>query len=680
MNRPRFSILEQFDPLLSKEQEPTTPTILDSDHEDELSDPEKENTAPESSSSDITLCTFFTKGPKQPYSTPVKLTKRLIDVGDMTVASAGDGEDGDLEGENQGTADDNDEELSLPMTPRTWTLKRTPNSPRTPLAEISIRGVPAAPLHRATSRAHHDSSPQLSEEVLKSLPPPNSSLSLVINTVNSTGTAFGKIQPTTSTIALSASVGNGHPIPPPHAPKIQVYSPEEDLTKSESLLNKVPAPFDMAELNRNDADTSNDTSLLTPPIPRTNHVNTSSDDPIRQSLDLHASFQLHLQSPESSFDLLNDKISFLDGNSRMLPSFALEDDSDEYEGRIQDSDISEGNASVTPTNSLTPEKLSTPSEITFPEAEPNSPSDSPVSPTTMLPSMTKAEPPSETMSPEKSETPSSARPEESEAATLLPPIVAERGAVLSTPGYRNSVPYVPPVPALRIIKRTKRYDTKVSKPLETTATYPPLCVSLAQQTPEAPGQRSYKAEPFSRTASPTIVPLRCDSTSSNEGKNPDASIVRPVRTSQPVQPAKPGAPMPMRIAPAMFSTSRPQSILAQRGLSYQTSAAGSNGSGNVVGPRRVIVSEVKHEKPVHKSTSSLMTAKRSEHGVGRTLKTELALPSRTTYNTGGVSAPASGMPRPVGAGSKLPAPTSGIARLKGAGSAAPRGPPAPRRA
>lgn len=44
---------------------------------------------------------------------------------------------------------------------------------------------------------------------------------------------------------------------------------------------------------------------------RPNHLTTSSADPRRTSVDLQSSFRLQLGSPDMSFDLLNDKISFL---------------------------------------------------------------------------------------------------------------------------------------------------------------------------------------------------------------------------------------------------------------------------------------------------------------------------------------------------------------------------------
>ncbi|KAG7098975.1 hypothetical protein E1B28_000862 [Marasmius oreades] len=680
MNRPRFSVLEEFDPLVAEQTEPITPTALDLDREDELSDPEKENTVP----ANITMHTFFTKGYKKIYSTPVKLTKRLIDVGDVTVASAG--EEGDLNGEDQ--EDENDEGLYLPTTPKSTIVKHISNTPRTPLADIPFQESTGVPLHRETSQTHCDCLPQLSKKTLsfQSLPL-HSTLSLVINTINSTGTAFGKSQSATSPTALPKPEDNGHPLNPPRTPRIQVHSPETDLAKPESLLNHVSAPFDMTELDHNDPDTSSDTSLLAPPVPRENRVQASSDDLIRQSLDLHTSFQLQLQFPESSFDLLNDKISFLDGSSRALPSFLLEDDSDDFEGKMHDEDTAEEGSSVTPTNSLTPEKLPVTYENISPEGDPSAQPTSPISPTAMIPTTAKVELTIGISSPKGSKV-SSMVPKEPDTAALLAPIAVERGAIFSTPGYRNSVPFIPPVPALRIIKRTKRFQAKVPKPSDAAATCPPLCMSPASEisgeSSEISGHRPQiiKEQVARPPSSSTTVPMRRDFASIREDKAPSAPAIRLTRTSQPVQPAKPGGPMPMRIAPAMFSTSRPQNILAQRGLSHQTSGAGSNGNGNVISSRRVLVPEADHEKLVAKPNPSFEAAKRTEQGLGRAVKMGSAPPARTTYNIGGMS---SGVPRPAGMGSRLPAPTSGIARFKGtttavSGGVAIRGLPAPRRA
>ncbi|KAK1228504.1 hypothetical protein PQX77_008444 [Marasmius sp. AFHP31] len=683
MNRPRPSILEQFDPLISEEKEPATPTALDSDHEDGSDFSDKENAVP--AAGEISMCTFFTKGCKTAYPTPIKLTKRLIDVGDVTI----NGEDNEPEcnSEDDDADDENTGVFSLPMTPKPRSMVKSPiSTPRTPLADITIEDV--SPLPRQKKTFHSRYSPQIVHKSLESPPPPlpHSSLSFVINAVNSTGAAFGKSQASTTKPGLL--VPNNHP--GSSTPEIQVYSPEEDLGKSESLLNRVPAPFTMSEIDGDDADTPSDTSLLALPIPRASPVNTSSGDPIRQSLDLHASFQLQFQSPESSFDLLNDKISFLEGHSKVLSSFSLDEDSDHQEdnsepwaGLPQEGEEEEEDASITPTN-MTPEKLPT-SDNTPPAIALNDEPSTPVSPTPSYTGAPSADVSVPSTSPKAPEAPCPVA-EEAEAPTILAPLAAERGTLLATPGYRNSVPYIPPVPALRIVKRTKRYDTRLSKP-SLSAACPPLCASPvppeASEAPQRPQVRDRTTSPPTTTTTGVRRNSQSPVSDGNDGKSTGGPVrPAPTRASQPIQPAKPGAPMPMRVAPPPASSSR-QHPLAQRSSSNAsksatTIASSGNGTGAGLGPRRVLVSESQPEQ-VHVNVVATKPApgvlKRPEPAPGRAANSGTVVPARS------VSVSASGVPRPVAAGLRLPAPTSGIARFRGtAPSAVPvRGVPAPRR-
>ena len=66
-------------------------------------------------------------------------------------------------------------------------------------------------------------------------------------------------------------------------------------------------------------------STLRPPSTLTQ---LSPDDPRRASVDLYSSFHLQMQSAEMSFDLLNDKISFLGGAGGQDSFWAAGDDAD----------------------------------------------------------------------------------------------------------------------------------------------------------------------------------------------------------------------------------------------------------------------------------------------------------------------------------------------------------------
>ncbi|EGO24363.1 hypothetical protein SERLADRAFT_467536, partial [Serpula lacrymans var. lacrymans S7.9] len=99
------------------------------------------------------------------------------------------------------------------------------------------------------------------------------------------------------------------PSPPPQLP----LSPATRITPSAGHavfpLNDVSSPSPRARLR-----------------PRSN-TTTSSLDPRRTSVDLHTSFNWQLQCPEASFDLLNDRISFLGGQESFLKGL---DDMDEF--------------------------------------------------------------------------------------------------------------------------------------------------------------------------------------------------------------------------------------------------------------------------------------------------------------------------------------------------------------
>jgi hypothetical protein len=74
---------------------------------------------------------------------------------------------------------------------------------------------------------------------------------------------------------------------------------------SGSLLTDTIRPFENTPPS---PPPSEDHSQLLPSLRPT--VITSSHDANRHSIDLYSSFQLHLQSEEASFDLLNDRVSF----------------------------------------------------------------------------------------------------------------------------------------------------------------------------------------------------------------------------------------------------------------------------------------------------------------------------------------------------------------------------------
>ncbi|KAJ7193359.1 hypothetical protein GGX14DRAFT_589276 [Mycena pura] len=256
-NGPRPSILQLFDPLSSRDTHSP--------------DSDKENAAPVYSG-------FF---PKPLYQHPshagVRLTRRLVDVGDVTVQlddvaeCADEGRD-EYEGGNDSEDDTVRQRLpSLPPSPRTPLGDVTSDRERTPVRSKDsgrhvCAGETAAPKSAASSTSaapcvfihapddeHENSQPAVGADALSTcLATPTGSL------IADTILAF----PTPS---------------------------EASLSPSPSLLSLPPPP--------------------SAPVPQT-LLSTSS---INACADLHTSFALHMDthSDEASFDLLNDKISFL---------------------------------------------------------------------------------------------------------------------------------------------------------------------------------------------------------------------------------------------------------------------------------------------------------------------------------------------------------------------------------
>jgi len=259
MNRPRHSVLAQFDPLLSDDP------VEDSDNE---YDSEKENASPDQFA-------IFNRNHKRDHAIPA-LSRRLVDVGDVTIQDASIDEEDESE---------NNYELQTPKRRPDPKLHSRTVTPRTPLAEISLdRELSPLPRKMFVKREF----PLKQSPEAGKLPSSSSSLSSLIDAVNLAGTSFARSHLT---------------VPP----EIKIQSSEPSL--GSSLIQETPPPFDMAA---SIAIPRSDTSFLIPPVLRTSPPSVTQERS-RYSLDLDASF--NLQASETSFDLLNDKISFLDDKS-----------------------------------------------------------------------------------------------------------------------------------------------------------------------------------------------------------------------------------------------------------------------------------------------------------------------------------------------------------------------------
>ncbi|KAG2131387.1 hypothetical protein DEU56DRAFT_981950 [Suillus clintonianus] len=351
MSRPRYSVLNLFDPLnAAPRSEATTP--------DSLSGSDKENAEPSCESyyeSDrLTMTAFFNRTYKtqSKHYSPVVLRTRLVDVGDMTIMDeTADLFNGLTIEEEPEDFDDNaslvhesmeiDEQDSL-ATPMNSPPRQshnffnaaqtplseqtpTPHGQRTPLADISFDATPVprkvvtlapATFEAPVSGVEHYSSPATAVRASHAtLAPVGSPLASVINAINFTDQNVPSMKPI-----------------PEHATPTIVLSREENLGSSTAQLSPSPStallththlsespPVSLSPPLKYHNQSSPSRDILAAPAARPRlrpraHT-TSSPSLRRNSVDLHSSFNLQLQCPDASFDLLNDRISFFGGDA-----------------------------------------------------------------------------------------------------------------------------------------------------------------------------------------------------------------------------------------------------------------------------------------------------------------------------------------------------------------------------
>ncbi|KAJ7040360.1 hypothetical protein C8F04DRAFT_1391837 [Mycena alexandri] len=260
MNRPRPSVLQLFDPLTTRDAHSP--------------DSDKENTLPDFD--------FFPQTWVQ-HPSPVRLTRRLVEVGDVTVDAAEDNENAAGEEED----DENDTVGIHPLSsPRTPLGDVTFDRERTPMRSKMYRRKAAAGEMAVSNAATDDyafasvmgavtaSGGTLDEAPLVVICPPEDNHS----------------SPASDTDILSASLAT-----------LSLATPTGSLIADTTMA--FPTPSEASPL------------LLLPimPPPSSESASTTSFNFDRSSADLQTSFALHMNmnSDDTSFDLLNDRISFL---------------------------------------------------------------------------------------------------------------------------------------------------------------------------------------------------------------------------------------------------------------------------------------------------------------------------------------------------------------------------------
>lgn len=291
--RPRSSILVLFDPLSPPRDAPSP-------------DSDKENSA------------HFTH------------KRRLVDVGDVTIDDPSLLHDDHLLDDDLSFNDDENDTLTFRQMASATPARLFPQSPprsnpRTPLADIALdhdsTPIARTKVYRRPVPAAPSSLSRVVDLIPVTVAPQDSPLASVINAVNSSGLSFANT-PGRPTRLLDEDLG---------PPQIRISSPDAlaDSLSAMNLETPIGAPLTETTIPPPPSPPALALSVLPPQSQarlRPNPPKTSSHDPNRSSVDLHSSFHLQLQSTESSFDLLNDKISFFASGSSM-DSFLDEDDS-----------------------------------------------------------------------------------------------------------------------------------------------------------------------------------------------------------------------------------------------------------------------------------------------------------------------------------------------------------------
>ncbi|RDB28934.1 hypothetical protein Hypma_015731 [Hypsizygus marmoreus] len=686
--RPRESVLNLFDPLASAIDDRDAPSP----------DSDKENASPPIASDCSMTAAFFGRTYKQ--ASPIMFKRRLVDVGDVTVddpstfAMLTDVEELDDD-------DDSDEEndtlvlhhaiLGTPVRSAFLPERTTPSAPtpRTPLGELSL-DRDMTPVAR-TKMYRRPVAPLSSLSTTDADPPAPSETTVigsVINSVNASGTTFASPRPNTLPLDLhDLAADDGHKHENPHdieAPQITVSSADalsDSLctlnldTPAGTLLTDTSRPFSVTPHSpSSEASSSPSINRLRP-----NPPNASAHEKNRLSVDLYSSFQLQLQSEEASFDLLNDKISFLASSNGMDSFLNTMEADDSFDMAVEEANLQsaldnirreehesskavpiavvpakdvvtavsmpEFKPKICPPQKSSPTAISTP-EISRPSlfkkrsslGTGSGPS-SPISGTFSLGNRSSASPPTKLPVPSSPTTASVFAPP---APVPAPPTATYADIQTPAPHLRDGLAMPPPaVPALRIVKRTKKYGhEKSSSSGSASSSEAP---SAPEAVPEAP--RLYRAVTMSSTATATTAPTLIRHVSAPVAVN----IVPPVRAAG-----------PSRVIAPVQSTSHAPMIRTGTGprrvpIAENPAVAVSHKPPPVVdttGPRRVLIAAPTAPK-IGVAAPAPATAPIAPIKAPAT--SGLRAPARY-----GAGAGASALPRPV---SRLPAPSaSGIAR------------------
>lgn len=622
-HRPRPSILSLFDPLSNKENDFVGETSFfhSSDTRNE---------------------------PQQRVHIP---RHRLIDVGDMTL-DAPDMHDlfidqDDLEHEiNQSVAEEEDDNETLTFkdmakaaTPKwsgrhvtSFTTPKSSPTPRTPLVEIHPKdeATPMArkkpfrrPIQVESKNSGVDATLAVTHQP-NSPEPPEISESTAIRNISTPIIEISTDETTPEGKSSMEGLGSS-------VCTLNLPTPSDALIADTSIPHLVSPPSPHASTN----------TLLPPPThTRLRPTSNSRASPSsRYSVDLQSSFQLHLSSSESTFDLLNEKISF----------FSSKDDNDSFLNNLENDD-SFGDADFVPTKPTEKRVISrkaSPTQEALLEVQENAPEDFPTdhlnmqrahgviqhAPQPTIHSTENVPLSSVTNGALDSGQGGSRFPGHgARVVQSIPSAEVKEPNILSTPNSSSSLqPPLPPVPALRIVKRSRLIPRMSTS---TTGGHNSRRTSSVPAVPTAiiPISRSTMRQSPPELGSRLIGKKSLDVPKEAKGTDPMSSFSNaPVPGNGPRRVLMPEGPK---------SSSISNTRAVDQARSFST----------VSGPRRVAVA---------KPTNSVV--ERAPRSTKPVVPATSGLKQPGRYATVG----ATSIPKPVSreAGSRLPGPQGGKQRL-----------------
>ncbi|KAF7789606.1 hypothetical protein EIP86_000552 [Pleurotus ostreatoroseus] len=303
-NKPRESVLFMFDPLSTPPETPTREV-----HSPDSSS-DKENDAPSTQPGQLTA--FFNRVYTKPKTAKAP-REMLIDIGDIlgvaaqqdTIMTTSDSDENNFQDRSNGVQGCGDDAQ--------------------PLVDIKLEKVPPAAVHipptiaeeSADNMSFSQRRPSWSVDSFlahsrSTAAPAGTPLADVINSINLGSLDIHAEPESPPAESIGATSGN--------CPHITVEPPEAEppMPVSAMPLTDYASPF---------LSPAATPPVFSPPV-RRQHTSTSPNDPRRASVDLHSSFSLQMQSSEMSFDLLNDKISFISQGQDSFSSWPAVDEDD----------------------------------------------------------------------------------------------------------------------------------------------------------------------------------------------------------------------------------------------------------------------------------------------------------------------------------------------------------------